>query len=33
MGGLCMNKQLIDELLFEIIEKLCWIKGLTEEEE
>ena len=24
-----MDKQLVDELLFEIIEKICWIKNIV----
>ena len=28
-----MDKQLVDELLFEIIEKICWIKNIIQYEE
>ena len=28
-----MDKQLVDELLFEIIEKICWIKNIVNYEE
>ena len=34
-GGRIMDKKLVEELLFEIIEKICWIKNIViyEEEE